>query len=347
MVKTIKDSRNTKLSQVDGAHAYAELRQAVVAEGILNRSYGYYALVLLFVFTGFFFSFYNLYIHNSYLTLFYWCLFFSFFAVQLGGFMHDTGHRAVFKSSKINDALGYAVCTMLALRFRNWKVKHNMHHAHPNQEEADTDIEIPFFFTEERYRKNSQGLRAFIRKYQAYLFYPIGSLVAFSMRITAFRDYKKNVAKEQPWEIILFFASLFIWFVLPFLLFEPLKAMFIILVVNLAMGFYLMNIFAPNHKGMVEIGKGVKLSFVEQQIITARNINSHWLTDFIYMGLNYQIEHHLFPNCPRNKLKYLTPLVKKLCRTRRLGYTNVSVFESSKIILTELNSVSKLGKKHS
>lgn len=105
------------------------------------------------------------------------------------------------------------------------------------------------------------------------------------------------------------------------------------------------NIFAPNHKGMPQLPKDIKISFMEHQIMTTRNIYGHWLTDFVYLGLNYQIEHHLFPNCPRNKLKLITPYVEDICRKMNLEFTRVSVLESNKIILSELNRIAKTAEK--
>lgn len=343
MVKKIKHSTLRsfqKLSIIEGTNAYSQLREQVIQLGILDRDYVFYFRTAFIVLSGYLISIYFIYKATDILPLILWSIIFAFFAVQIGGFMHDAGHRSIFKSTKTNDILGYFACALIAIRYKNWKVKHNLHHAHPNQEESDTDIEIPFSFTEDRY-KSRKGWKRFIRRHQAFLFYPFGSLVAFSMRITGLRDYKKALAVDELWEKSVFFFGLFAWFVLPFLVFDLSKAVIFIIVSNIAMGLYLMNIFAPNHKGMPELEKGVKLSFVEHQIITSRNIKSNWFVDFVYMGLNYQIEHHLFPNTPRNRLGRITPFVIALCKKMNLEFTTVSVFEQNRIILSELHHVGR------
>jgi hypothetical protein len=43
--------------------------------------------------------------------------------------------------------------------------------------------------------------------------------------------------------------------------------------------------------------------FLREQVLTARNIYGNWFIDFMYGGLNYQIEHHLFPSMPRYSLR--------------------------------------------
>ena len=78
---------------------------------------------------------------------------------------------------------------------------------------------------------------------------------------------------------------------------------------------------------------------MEHQIITSRNLKGAFLTELFFIGLNLQIEHHLFTNCPRNKLKLITPYVKKLCHDLGLEYREVGLVATNKIILNELKQV--------
>lgn len=345
MAKKIKNTKkgasHQKLTIVDGSLAYSQLRERVAKEGIFKRSYGYYALLTAFVFSGFFFSMYQLVVTQVSAIFFLWAIIFSFFAVQIAGLLHDSGHKAVFASNKWNDFFGNFCGAFVAEGYNYWKKKHNMHHAHPNQDGADPDIELPLLsFTKEDYR-SKKGVAKFIQRYQAYLYYPLGLLVVFSPRIGSVKYLINEFKPKVWWEIIIFTLSFFAWFILPFLVFDLQKALLLFTIVNVAVGLYLLNVFAPNHKGMPKLEKGVKISFMEHQILTSRNINGHWLTDFIYMGLNYQIEHHLFPNTPRNKLKLITPFVRELCRRKNIEYTTVSAIETNQIILSELNQIAK------
>lgn len=339
LIKQTSADSPLKLSVIEGTNVYRKLRQQVVGAGILKRDYWFYTRMATFAFGGFLLSAYCLYHAATIQYAILWSVLLGFFGVQIGGFMHDAGHSAIFGSTKWNDFVGFISCALVAIRYKNWKAKHNLHHAHPNQE-GDTDIEIPFAFTDERY-KNAKGIQGFMRRYQAYLYYPLGSFLGFSMRITGMRDYRKHYAHDSKWEVLIFSVSLFVWFIVPFLVFDFSKAIIVIITTNVVMGLYLLNIFAPNHKGMPELAKGIRISFLEHQTMTARNINANWLTDFLYMGLNYQIEHHLFPNCPRNKLKYIKPYVMALCRRQKLSYTSVSVIDTNRFILSELHQIAK------
>jgi fatty acid desaturase len=119
-------------------------------------------------------------------------------------------------------------------------------------------------------------------------------------------------------------------------LFPFYKASIFFLITNVATGLYLLSIFAPNHKGMPQMKKGIDYSFIEQQIVTSRNLTSHWITDFFYLGLNYQIEHHLFIDCPRNKLSLISPYVRELCEQYDIPFVEMGVWESNRFIFAEL-----------
>lgn len=328
-----------KLTVVDGTKAYRQLRKEVIQAGILNRAYGYYTILAIVAFAGYFFCLYQLYILESPLQLVFMGLLFTVFAVQVGGFLHDAGHRAIAKTTKMNNIVGYLSGIFIVISFGNWLVRHNAHHANPNAED-DPDVDIPVLsFTKERFLSRS-GIERFLVQFQQYLYFPILSLATLAQRIGDLKFLLSQRGNPRyRLELVVFVVGLFIWFVVPFLVFPLGKAILLFFVVNFSTGLYMSNIFAPNHKGMPQLKKGIKISFMEQQIMTSRNIKPNWLTDFLYIGLNYQIEHHLFPDCPRNKLKRITPYVIEICKRLKLEYTAVSVLESNKIILRELKQI--------
>lgn len=321
----------------DETKLYVNLRQKINKAGILKRSYAYYILLSLIIFGGFALSVFQVYYAFSPFYIILWSLCVAFFAVQIGGLVHDAGHRAIFQSARMNDCYGYISGLIVAEGYHFWKNKHNAHHANPNEEDKDPDIEFPLMsFTQEKY-DSRKGVARAMRKYQHYLYFPLGILVAFSLRF----DSLKYIIQKKSYspQLVFFCISLFFWFIAPFLIFPMTKALIIFFALHGAMGLYLLNIFAPNHKGMPEMEKNIKISFLKRQIMTSRNINAHWLTDFLYMGLNYQIEHHLFPHCPRNKLRLLVPYVRAVSHRMNLEYTSVNFWQTNRIILSELRQV--------
>lgn len=334
-----------RLSPNDGAQVYATLRKQVTSAGILDRDYRYYGFMMLFVFSGFFLSLYAIIKTDSLLYLIGYSIIFGFFGTHVTGFIHDAGHRAVFQSVRSNDILGIISSSFLSMGFHNWRVRHNVHHAHPNEVGEDPDIEIPLLsFTQERYL-SKKGLTRKLQRYQVFFYYPLLFMINFTLRLNAIEYFRKNTTKKTLWQLIVYVAGLFAWFVLPFFVFDLPKAALFFLVSNLTMGIYLMQVIAPNHKPMPQVKKGLKLSFMEQQILTTMNVKGSWFNDFFYMGLNYQIEHHLFPNCPRNKLKYIQPYVLAICKKMKADYTEVGAIQSNKMILQQLIDISRSSKK--
>jgi fatty acid desaturase len=79
-----------------------------------------------------------------------------------------------------------------------------------------------------------------------------------------------------------------------------------------------------------------ELDFLRTQVLTARNVRGNWFLDYWYGGLNYQIEHHLFPTMPRNRLRYAKPLVERFCAERGIAYHETSIGGSYKEIFQHL-----------
>ncbi len=71
----------------------------------------------------------------------------------------------------------------------------------------------------------------------------------------------------------------------------------------------------------------------------SRNIRGGVLVDFAMGGLNYQIEHHLFPSMPRPTLRRVQPIVREYCAMHGVDYTEVGLFTSYKIVVDYLNNV--------
>ena len=111
-------------------------------------------------------------------------------------------------------------------------------------------------------------------------------------------------------------------------LLSPLKALAFIAVQQAVFSLYLGCSFAPNHKGMPIIAADSEMSFAELQVITARNVTGGRFTGLMLGGLNYQIEHHLFPTMPRPNLARAQSLIRAFCVDSDLGYCEDSLLGS-------------------
>jgi fatty acid desaturase len=126
-----------------------------------------------------------------------------------------------------------------------------------------------------------------------------------------------------------------------FLVLSPVKAVVFILVQQGLFGFYLGCSFAPNHKGMPVLTKDQKVGFLQRQVLTSRNVRGGWLTDWALGGLNYQVEHHLFPSMPRPNLRRAQPLIAEFCADHGLPYTESSLLGSYAQALRYLNQIGR------
>ena len=61
--------------------------------------------------------------------------------------------------------------------------------------------------------------------------------------------------------------------------------------------------------------------------------------DLLLGGLNYQIEHHLFPSMRRPTLRRAQPLVTEFCAARGIRYAETGLLTSCRLVLTHLNGV--------
>ena len=118
---------------------------------------------------------------------------------------------------------------------------------------------------------------------------------------------------------------------------SPLKALAFVAVQQAVFSLYLGISFAPNHKGMPVIESATAAGFARRQVVTARNIRGGRLTTFMLGGLNYQIEHHLFPSMPRPNLPRVQHLVRDFCAATDLGYSEENFAESFRQIIHHLS----------
>jgi len=84
-----------------------------------------------------------------------------------------------------------------------------------------------------------------------------------------------------------------------------------------------------------------KPDFLSRQVLTSRNVRGGWLTDLALGGLNYQIEHHLFPNMPRPNLQRAQAVVREFCQQHGLPYAQSSLLGSYAQALRHLHEVGR------
>jgi fatty acid desaturase len=261
---------------------------------------------------------------------------------QVGFLGHDAGHRQISGSRRVSYILGILLGNLgIGLSYGWWVGKHSRHHAHPNTEGADPDISMRVLAFTPRQVRASRGLYRQVFRYQAYLFFPLLLGEAFSVHVASIRALAHRDARGRPAEAALLAIHLLGYLTLVALVLPPVKAVAFVLVQQGLFGLYLGASFAPNHKGMPILDAADRTDFLRRQVLTSRNIRGGWLTDTALGGLNYQIEHHLFPSMPRSNLRRSQALVREFCRERGLPYCETSLIGSYAQALRHLATVGR------
>ncbi|MDL5351647.1 acyl-CoA desaturase [Microbacterium sp. zg-YB36] len=321
--------------------AYTDVSRLVKERGLLERTRGFYALVgaaILVGFaaciTGFFLlgdSWFQLFIAAALGILF----------TQVAFLSHEGAHRQILASGRANDRLSRLLGNgVVGMSYSWWDTKHSRHHANPNRVGKDPDIEIDTISFLDEDAASARGIRRLITKRQGWLFFPLLMFEGLNLHFLAFRHvFGRQPVKDRWFEITLLLVRHAVVYT-PLFIFLPVGMALAFMGVQLAVfGVYMGASFAPNHKGMPVIDKDAKLDFFTKQVRTSRNIRGGWWATWLMGGLNYQIEHHLFPNMPRPHLAQAREIVIEACKTLDVPYTETSLLRSYAIVIDYLNRV--------
>jgi fatty acid desaturase len=264
-------------------------------------------------------------------------------STQLGFLGHDAGHRQVFASGRANEWLGVLLANLcVGFSYGWWVDKHNRHHAHPNDEDKDPDVGAgALAFTAGQVRRSGRVARALYR-YQAWTFFPLLLLEAINLRVSSVRHLVSGRRRRRTGETLLIGMHVAAYVAVVFLILSPLKAAVFIAVHQALFGLYLGCSFAPNHKGMPMLSGADAADFLRRQVLTSRNVRGHWATDFVLGGLNYQIEHHLFPSMPRGNLRHAQRIVREFCGAHQVPYVESGLVASYAQALRHLNRIGRV-----
>ena len=254
---------------------------------------------------------------------------------------HDGGHQQIFTSRKRNQVLSFLAGDLLVgISLGWWVAKHDRHHANPNKEDHDPDIgEGVLAFTTTQVANRTGGLGRWITRRQAWLFFPLLTLEGLNLHVAGASWLLRNRSKHRRGELLLMTAHWAGYLTLLFASMPAGKALAFAAVHQAVFGVYMGCSFAPNHKGMRIIGAEENVDYLRRQVLTARNIRGGAFTDVLLGGLNYQVEHHLFPSMPRASLRHAQTLVRDYCAEMGIPYVETTLLESYRQALGHLHEI--------
>ena len=254
---------------------------------------------------------------------------------------HDAGHHQILSTRRWNNVLGLVVGNVATgLSFGWWVPKHGAHHAHPNSEDRDPDIAPGVIAFTAANARGRRGLAGWACRHQAGLFFLLLPLEAVSLHVASIQSlWQRRASRSARWEALLLGIHIALYLAGVFWLLSPGRAVAFVVVQQGVFGFYLGCSFAPNHKGMPLLEPGSQLGFAERQVLTARNVTAGRFVTFLLGGLDYQIEHHLFPTMPRPNLAKAQPYAKEFCAANSIPYHETGLVDSYRQALRHLHNV--------
>jgi len=235
------------------------------------------------------------------------------------------GHDYVHGVDKWSDRLRLFVAVAAGLGPTWWSDKHNKHHALTNEKGVDEDIATdPFIYTWAPDPENDSP----IRKIQHWIFWiPFSALFAL-WRVDTLKVAVDAVEEKRTDAKVELFALLAHYFLLltflPFGVWVP--AVFL-------SGLMSALIVTPTHQSEAMFEE-YQPDWVAAQFMSTRNaVMTNPFSEWLWGGMQYQLEHHLFPSMPRSKYPLLKPILTKFAEENDIpgGYRESGEFEILKM----------------
>jgi fatty acid desaturase len=329
--------RHTRESRSD----YAELSARIRSAGLLERRTAYYIAKFSLTWVAFGAAWVAFVLIGATWSQLITAAVLGVLSTQVAFLGHDTGHKQVARTRRVSYLLGLLHGNLaVGLSFGWWLDKHNRHHAHPNHAELDPDVAPagPLIHFPEQ-GAGRRGLFAWATRNQAILFFPITLLEGLNLHVASIQALRSGTIRARRLEAALLAVHLTAFVAAPFLVLNPWQALAFIGVHQAVFGFYMGCSFAPNHKGMPTLTPAEEQDYLRRQVLTSRNVRGGPFVDLLLGGLNYQIEHHLFPSMPRPSLRRARPLVAEFCAERAIRYTETGLLTSYRLVLGHLSGV--------
>lgn len=251
---------------------------------------------------------------------------------------HTASHSGLSKRGWVNHFVLYVTYPFfLGLSARYWVKSHVViHHPAPNRIGVDRDCDLrPFFALNEEHVGDSAFVGAY-RRIQGYVLPVLLPFNGFGIQIQGWRSLLQELAevrrgkRPSPKALLdlgCLFAHYAVFVVLPVIVFGPATALAIYALRISLLGILLFAVLAPGHypEEAACIGAGWdREDFALRQLATTVNFRTGFVGRMICNGLEFQIEHHLFPTISHAHLPEVSVLVREFCEREGLPYRTMS-----------------------
>jgi len=283
--------------------SFRKFRAQLLSEGWFERTWSidffHVGLITLFAIVGTYISYSSPYLAALLIGL----------AMQQAGWI---GHDYIHGRGKMSFILGIGIGSLFnGFSSRWWSEKHNKHHVHTNQFGVDDDIQndpiLHLWFPEPE--KDHP-----LRPYQHLYYHFVYAFLYYSWRL---QSIQFNMQSPQKLEMFLIGLN-YLW-----LLCMPLKVSLLSILIG---GFFVAEVVTATHQSE-EIIEGLSFNFVDDQFRTTRDVETDIpFMNYFWGGMQYQLEHHLFPTMPKYRYPELRQKLKDWAKTAGVEYRTASVF---------------------
>lgn len=348
---------------------YRQLQAKMVTAGLFKANYMYYlykllstisiAVVAVYCATQFDSSWPMTILGGVILGLFW---------QQCGWLAHDFLHHQVFKTRMYGDLAGLFIGNVLqGFSVAWWKTKHNKHHAVPNllqsvegANDGDPDVDTaPIIFWSLKMAESAKdsAFGRFMVTWQAVFYFPVlffarlaWAQQSFSSVFGVFAVHENVGINKAPVDKAkmaypgLEKAGLIVHYAVLLAIMSRMhlaQALVFFMVGQTSCGLFLALVFGLGHNGMAVYQADERPDFWKLQVSTTRNIISTPFVDFFCGGLQYQVDHHLFPSLPRHNLREAHDLVESFCKAEGVTYHETDMVVGTKEVLAHLSEVAR------
>ena len=234
---------------------------------------------------------------------------------------------------------------------------HNQHHVVCNSIEHDCDIQhLPFLAVSERYfaspfsyfhehQLSFDFFAKFLVRFQHILYFPIMSLARVNLYVQSLLHLTtRRYTVENRWQELAGLAGFFLWYTLC-VLYLPTAGLRVAFILGSHMPAGILHVQIVLSHFSMGVYSGVSYTdneydgFPQTQLATSMDIESTPLNSWFHGGLQYQVEHHMFPRLPRHNLKYIKPWVRDFAKKHKLVYRSLGFFEANAEVIGHLKKV--------
>ncbi|GAV56989.1 Cyt-b5 domain-containing protein/FA_desaturase domain-containing protein [Cephalotus follicularis] len=272
--------------------------------------------------------------------------------IQSGWIGHDSGHYQIMPSPECNRFVQVLSGNCLAgISIAWWKWNHNAHHIACNSLDFDPDLQhMPLFAVSSKFfasltsdfyerKLNFNSVSRFLVSYQHLTFYPVMCFARINLFAQSFILLLSKRRVPNRGQEMLGILVYWIWFPLLVSCLPTWGERIMFVVTSFSVTGIQHVQFCLNHfSSRVYVGPPSGGDWFETQTMGTLDIScSSWM-DWFHGGLQFQIEHHLFPRLPRCQLRKIAPLVRDLCKKHNLPYNCASFWKANAMTLSTLRA---------